>query len=185
MFGSRKYSNTVLYIDLFPRTTPAISQPREFCLWRKKLVSVKPTLYLQSSPPETMRLLTGFQSMVRMMPSWAFHCRNNTARSQHLQSSTSTHPHSQRRRTHHHTLQGHNTYRVPPAHTLTHNADARIVTLCKVTTLYRVPPANTLPHNTDACIVTLCKVTTLFIGFHQHSQCRHTHHDTLQGHNTS
>ena len=32
------------------------------------------TLYLQSSPPDTMRSLEAFQSMARMIPSWAFHC---------------------------------------------------------------------------------------------------------------
>ena len=32
------------------------------------------TLYLQSSEPDSKRLLTGFQSTLSTMPSWAFHC---------------------------------------------------------------------------------------------------------------
>lgn len=34
------------------------------------------TLYLQSSPPEMIRLLIGFQSTFNTTPSWAFHCSN-------------------------------------------------------------------------------------------------------------
>lgn len=34
------------------------------------------TLYLQSSPPEMIRLFIGFQSTFNTTPSWAFHCSN-------------------------------------------------------------------------------------------------------------
>ncbi len=36
------------------------------------------TLYLQSSPPDSMRSLTALQSTFRMTPSWAFHCRHRS-----------------------------------------------------------------------------------------------------------
>lgn len=38
-----------------------------------KSVLIAPTLYLQSSPPDSMRSLTEFQSTFRTSPSWAFH----------------------------------------------------------------------------------------------------------------
>ena len=42
------------------------------------------TLYLQSSPPEMIRLLIGFQSTFNTTPSWAFHCSNKKTPPYHI-----------------------------------------------------------------------------------------------------
>ena len=41
------------------------------------LVVTTHTLYLQSSPPDKIMLLIGFQSTFMTMPSWAFHLRKS------------------------------------------------------------------------------------------------------------
>jgi hypothetical protein len=38
-----------------------------------------PTLYLQSSPPDNIKLFTGFQSTFNITPSWAFHYNSKYA----------------------------------------------------------------------------------------------------------
>lgn len=44
---------------------------------RNSLLKKKPTLYLQSSPPDSIWSLTEFQSTFRTSPSWAFHWRDS------------------------------------------------------------------------------------------------------------